>query len=274
MLERGKTLSAMLRFQNRSFTARDLAEASGAKLATVRSVLARERNWLENLGPAEPTGTPGGRWQVYRLTDEARTAISAELEDLRALSPSVDLGDRRALPTAIRAAEELLLGTAQTPTAEVLPSVKMLADEIDFLRKRAAGETTYVSARVQAHIELIDFLLDFTSLPNHHPCDSDRAAARFVQALVRLAESEADDAIILRALRTVGHDAGGRYAGAIIRQEFERRSPAALVGESKDDLVRQFTERYQGQGSKMLVGAVSMIATALSFTLGRRGADA
>jgi len=110
MLERYKTLGAMLALGE--FTVADLAVLSGVGEPTVRTILRRDAEYIEQLG-SEPTGRPGGQPVRWRLRSDARERLRGQLGELERLGIGPWLGESHSpagtLPPGLVAAEDVLL---------------------------------------------------------------------------------------------------------------------------------------------------------------------
>ena len=77
MSKRSKILGAILALKR--FTAMDLHEFSGVSMDTIRTVLRRDKEFLEDLGTETRLGGRGGRYKLYKLrSDKNGTELSAE----------------------------------------------------------------------------------------------------------------------------------------------------------------------------------------------------
>lgn len=92
MSERYKVLSAILALKE--FTVPEVANFSGVKGNTVRTVLAREPNLLDEVGK-DHTGSRGGRFTRYRLKEREVEGLTGELSKVYlALQKGVIAGPR------------------------------------------------------------------------------------------------------------------------------------------------------------------------------------
>jgi hypothetical protein len=114
--EKFKVLSAMVALDD--FTPHELARFSGVKISTVRTVVARNGRFLEDLGQIE-TGRRGGQPTRSRLTPEGRATIRKELDETYAAitSPAA----KNANP--IRSALNYLLGDSPETRVETAPEL-------------------------------------------------------------------------------------------------------------------------------------------------------
>jgi len=163
MLERYRTLGAMLAL--REFTVADLARYSGVKQATVRTILARDSQYVVRR-PVVSTGKSGGQPLTYSLRLEAVQNLVELLRTLEAVgarppvagsSESDDGWNGSAVPASLVAAEDALL--------RQLPLVCTLAERNQILRVAATDfETARLTVQnpereVAAHFEVVDFML-------------------------------------------------------------------------------------------------------------------
>lgn len=99
MSEQNRILRAMA--DRDDFTVDDLVRLCEASPSTVRTVLLRNRPFVEELGFTE-TGRPGGKWKRYRLRADA-------LKSIEAAAPSGR--EDQQVPLDLIAAEEMLLSS-------------------------------------------------------------------------------------------------------------------------------------------------------------------
>jgi hypothetical protein len=110
MLEGYKILRAIDRRGDRPFLVAELATETGVSEATVRTVLSRESELLEERGRVE-TGRRGAKPKQLALRAEARGRLRDRLAALDALSAPIDSEDEREsrVPEALAEAQEALL---------------------------------------------------------------------------------------------------------------------------------------------------------------------
>ena len=94
MRERYRTLGAMLALGD--FSVAEIAALAEVGESTVRTVLRREKDYVERMGPL-PTGRPGGQPFRWRLRPGARESIRAVLQELESLGAGSWLDDSSAL---------------------------------------------------------------------------------------------------------------------------------------------------------------------------------
>jgi phosphoglucosamine mutase len=112
MRERYKTLGAMLALGE--FSVAEIAMLAGVGESTVRTVLRREDDYVERVGP-QRTGRRGGQPVRWRLRPAARESIRAVLRELENLGAGSWLDDASAPEgpmAAVLAAEDVLLRRA------------------------------------------------------------------------------------------------------------------------------------------------------------------
>jgi hypothetical protein len=93
------------------FTVPQVVASSGVKDGTVRTVIQRWRDALEEVGQ-EPTGKPGGQLIIYRVTGDGLARIRdhlGQVERAGAFRTAVQAVGRPGTPTALVAAEHILL---------------------------------------------------------------------------------------------------------------------------------------------------------------------
>ena len=134
MLERYRTLGAVLALGE--FSVPELAHLAGVRESSVRTILRRESDYVEQIG-RQATGRPGGKPIRWRLRPAARERLRALLHDLERLGsgPWLDerLDDGPGVPASILAAEDVLLRlvpAAATP-AERAELVKLAETQLD-----------------------------------------------------------------------------------------------------------------------------------------------
>lgn len=108
MFEGYRTLRELHGLAGQEFTVGDLAEAADVKRETVRTILARESRYVEEVR-RDSTGRRGGRPKVYRLREQAVPELGERLAAIEPIvGPHRDSSAARAVPTSVLAAEELL----------------------------------------------------------------------------------------------------------------------------------------------------------------------
>ena len=174
MLERYKTLGGVLALDE--FSVSELAELSGVRESTVRTILRREGAFVEQIG-TQSTGRRGGRPLRWRLRPAAREQLRAQLRELEQLGVGpwlVDQYDNADAPRAgIIAAEDVLLRLASTDVESAKRSelVKLAEAHLD------AADAS-MSASPDARIGT-----------THRSLDRDR---RVVELLLTLEQAEQD----------------------------------------------------------------------------------
>lgn len=118
MVNRYRVLGAMLALQE--FTPQQLADYSGVKEQTVRTVLNREKGRYREVGTLE-TGRPGGQPRLLRLNPGATDEIRAELQQLYRDLPDRPSGGAWASEWATEDGVPLPLLAADNALREQLP---------------------------------------------------------------------------------------------------------------------------------------------------------
>ena len=206
MLERYRTLGAVLALGE--FSVAELASLSEVQESTVRTILRRERLYVEQIG-TEPTGRRGGQPVRWRMRAEARERLRLQLQELERLGAGPWLGERQdasyALPAGIIAAEDVLLhgAPAAADPIERADLIKLARAHID--AADAAGSVVPEGAgqRVALHHRIVKLLLDLEEIELlRGPSLLDlpeRVRGIFMDLL--LAAGEADDELLTDAIR-------------------------------------------------------------------------
>lgn len=129
------------------FTVADLVSVCDASPLTVRTVLARKPNLLEELG-REETGRPGGKWKRYRLTPQARKELAPAFQDPEADSP---------VPADLVAVEEMLLSREAIEADSRMR--ESLVRRAQRRLRRAADEASAGGAAARAHRHVVMALI-------------------------------------------------------------------------------------------------------------------
>lgn len=173
MTERYKVLGAMLAFEE--FTVRDLADLSGVKEATVRTVLNRSANLLETLGKSDSEGR-GGRFIRYRLRPEEAAKPRSEIEALYQRLPLVpNPGPRAEPPLGLLAAEDALLRLFPQETSEAEKARALELAETAYKSGRREIErlqsdlSTLDFARLGAHLQAVQSLMELSRAEITYP---------------------------------------------------------------------------------------------------------
>jgi hypothetical protein len=180
MLEGYRTLRTLHRLAGEEFTVDDLAVAAGVKPETIRTILARESRYVEEVRRV-PTGKRGGRPKVYRLREESESELRERLEAVEAIGDAPrETGVYGGIPTSVLAAEELLAAEpSDDESAASLEFVPVaLAEARAQLGRAASAERR---GELQTHIATVETL---TSL---HELEGAARAGRKVPS-ARLAE--------------------------------------------------------------------------------------
>ena len=174
MIERYKTLGGVLALDE--FSVAELAELSGVRESTVRTILRREGAFVEQVG-TQSTGRRGGQPLRWRLRPAAREQLRAQLRELEQLGVGPWLTDQHESDDAPRAgiiaAEDVLLRLAST---EVEPAKR-----------------TELVKLAEAHLDAADVSMsasrDVQVGTARRPIDRDR---RIVELLLTLEQAEQD----------------------------------------------------------------------------------
>jgi hypothetical protein len=170
MLERYRTLGAVLALGE--FTVPELADLAGVRESSVRTILRRESDYVEQIG-RQATGRPGGKPIRWRLRPAARERLRALLHDLERLGSGPWLDERLdngpGVPASILAAEDVLLRlvpAAATP-AERAGLVKLAETQLD---TASASFTTMREAPIddsnresERHRRVVELLIDLAN---------------------------------------------------------------------------------------------------------------
>jgi hypothetical protein len=114
MLEGYRILRTISGYGRQPFTVAQLATDTGINQGTIRTVLNRERELLEETGRVE-TGRRGAQPKLYTLRTRAGAALRERLGALDGLAAPVDdRQDHDALPDALLEAEETLLSSGES----------------------------------------------------------------------------------------------------------------------------------------------------------------
>jgi hypothetical protein len=117
MLEGFRILRTISGYGQQPFTVAQLATDTGITDATIRTVLSRERELLQEAGHVE-TGRRGAQPKRYALRTEAGATLQQRLAALDGLAvPAADRHDQDALPDALLEAEETLLSSGESNRA-------------------------------------------------------------------------------------------------------------------------------------------------------------
>jgi len=155
------------------FSVSDLAALSEVRKATVRTVLRRERQYVEEVG-IMPTGRRGGQPVRWRLRPETREHLRAQLEELERLGVGPWIGQHQdashALPAGLIAAEHVLLRLtpAISDPVERAGLIKLARTQID--ASDACGSVVSASTaqavgqQVAIHRRIAELLLDLAEL--------------------------------------------------------------------------------------------------------------
>jgi predicted ATPase/DNA-binding CsgD family transcriptional regulator len=192
------------------FSVSELADLSGVKEPTVRTILRREGEYAEQVASV-PTGRRGGQPNRWRLRPGATERIRSELEQLESVGVGPWLGDRpsdsQSIPAGIVAAEHVLLrlvpGAAEPGERARLVGLAQL--QLDEANATMSTTPAHASLRTGQHKRVVELLLElelagqFTG--EYRPAQAGREV-RDIMAELRLVEGETDDDSLRQALRT------------------------------------------------------------------------
>jgi len=167
VLERYRTMGAVLALGE--FTVSELARLSGVREPTVRTVLRRERDLVEQIGTRK-VGRRGGQPGHWRLRPEARERLRAQLQELERLGVGPWLGEREddshVLPAGLTAAEDVLLRLAPLASnpADRAELVELAQAQLDAVNASALPTREVASdvygRRISAHRRVVEQLLE------------------------------------------------------------------------------------------------------------------
>jgi predicted NBD/HSP70 family sugar kinase len=168
MLERYKTLGAMLALGE--FSVSELAALSGVRESSVRTIMRREKGYVEQIG-TQPSGRRGGQPGRWRLRPEARERLRSELLELERLGVGPWIGERQddsnAVPAGIIAAEDALLrlAPAAADPVERAEFVKLAQAQLDaavaIVGLTAGSAEAHVADRpADYHRRIVELLID------------------------------------------------------------------------------------------------------------------
>ena len=166
MIERYRVLAAMLALEE--FTHQRLAEFSGVKLATVRTVLNRERSWWVEIGQEE-VRRRGGRSKILRITPEGSAAIGKELTKIHA---AVD-------PVAVKETPGFAWTEGEDPLLPLLHAEAVLREH--FVAAKTPAEREEVLATVTMGLRNAERVLDRLPVAGRRKTDREyRERLRFL----------------------------------------------------------------------------------------------
>jgi hypothetical protein len=150
MTETERILRAMAAIEE--FTVADLVLACDAHAATVRTVLQRHKEDLEELPGTRETGRRGGRWKRYRMLPGAISALAGDVDNESIEADGV--------PSGLLAVEELLL-PEQVATANPSTLASLLRRASRF-RDSAVSAGVPSTPAALAHRHVADALITLT----------------------------------------------------------------------------------------------------------------
>jgi len=195
MIQRFKVLGAMLAL--REFTVADLAHFSGVKLDTVRSVVSRNKSYLES-GGRKKSDRPGGRFDMLRVRPDEiptlRSTLREQFAKLRGIGWRVE-----SLPDRFPAADTIALGVLaaedtlvrRLPQEEGLEGKQSLLESArislsgahaDAERLLSAVTDPEEAKKIEIHLRATENLIKFSTAELELPQDWLRK--RFVRSAV------------------------------------------------------------------------------------------
>jgi phosphoglucosamine mutase len=158
--ERYRTLGAMLALGD--FSVAEIAALAQVGKSTVRTVLRRENDYVERVGP-QHTGRRGGQPVRWRLRSGAREAIRATLLELENLGAGSWLDDPAAPESpkaAVLAAEDVLLRLAPmaSDVNERAELIKLARAQVETAEGTLTPQQETVS--ISDHLRVVRLLLD------------------------------------------------------------------------------------------------------------------
>jgi mycothiol system anti-sigma-R factor len=284
MLERYKTLGAMLALGE--FTVADLAVLSGVGEPTVRTILRRDAEYIEQLG-SEPTGRPGGQPVRWRLRSDARERLRGQLGELERLGIGPWLGESHSpagtLPPGLVAAEDVLLRLVPAAPdfeerAELLQLARAQLDAADATALAIPDTSIHGDwPAVSLHRRIVELLLDLEEAEQlarqgEHPELTVRVEVTLTDLL--LAAGKADDDRLTGAIRQRIEQSPfslfRRDPGVDLHRTAARPIPQAGYRESSK-ITESSADPRMGSGSSEMVGpATALTNLALNLeALGR-----
>jgi hypothetical protein len=235
MSETDRILHAMTEMDE--FTVVDLVRACDASASTVRTVLGRRRDLLDELG-REETGRPGGKWKRYRLRADAAESLAKDVGH----EP-----EDSSVPTELLAAEEMLLAS-ETIGAE--PAMReSLLRRARRLRHDGVGDTTSDDLGAWEHLHAVDALITLVEGEGADDWETQATAyATARMALPVLSENEGLSAALerrirLSPLRDLTPSAGSLSRGSIEMMPLAAASLQGHVVASVLGIVSGFAQR-------------------------------
>lgn len=212
MRERYRTLGAILALGD--FSVAEIAALAQVGESTVRTVLRREGDYVERVGP-QRTGRRGGRPVRWRLRPEARESIRAILRELENLGAGSWLDDSSAPASpeaAVLAAEDVLLRLAPVArdSDERAELIKLARAQVETAEGTIMPEQE--TASIYDHLRVVRLLLDLEEYLEQSITQPEPAAA-------------------LERVRQVSHDlllAAGQTQDMRLGDAIRRRIPGGL----------------------------------------------
>jgi phosphoglucosamine mutase len=203
VLERYRTLGAMLAL--RTFSVPEVAALAGVREATVRTILRRERKYLEKVGVRQ-TGRRGGQLTLWRLLPDASETIRLELAKLEKVGMGPWLGERPDVgegpPAPILAAQDVLL---RLVPAAIDPAER--AGLVDLARTQietAENSNVRIDGALGAHHRTLQLLLDLEDAEQEEwrlAAPRRLPSGREISAELLLAAGQTQDEKLMNAVR-------------------------------------------------------------------------
>ncbi|MQS17638.1 Hsp20/alpha crystallin family protein [Streptomyces kaniharaensis] len=190
-LHRYRTLAAMVAMADR-FTVAELAQYSGVKETTVRTILKREQHRVKEIGRDEVRGR-GGVSKVYALLPGERDKA---LQELRALEEAASAGESgstspggvtgEGVPRPLLVALDVLLFRIPRSSTDDWPELIHLASvSMAHAARRSGLKQPLPGTRAWAHVAAADYLLELAKA-EHAVLEDPTAQAGFVALADRL----------------------------------------------------------------------------------------
>jgi hypothetical protein len=181
MLSKIKTLAAALHLGQ--FTLEAASARAGVPLESARTAVNRCREGWFVISKSAPDG-PGGRTNVYTLTDAGRAGIAAELGRLPELPPVAPIPDWGGEPVALKKAQADLRRYASSPPEGLAMLRQRVAANLDSAERVLRGSAP--PANTAQHLKQLAQLREQLAA-----LGGDASAEREVAAVAELAVAEA-----------------------------------------------------------------------------------
>jgi len=233
------------------FTVSQLVHSSGVNPDTVRTVLLRNSEFLEEVGRQE-TGRRGGQFRKYRLTDAGRAYVDSHLppalERRLGADPSRTWVDGSPfVPEGLRAAQDTLTSRLQTVDGQAsrefllrLADVDLWSAAADIEAAADAGHDVTIakallhdlrlrhSSLVSAH-EVLDVAAARGNAATQTPVEADDVERLMMDLATRVAaEASSSNRLPLKSMRAAAEEFG-RLARSPVRQTAGAEREKAIV---------------------------------------------